>query len=122
MQEPWCVLGDFNSILYTGDRIKGTEIMDSEVKHFTECIAECELQEMRNCGPYFTWTNKTVWSRSDRVFVKTFWFDQFDCSHNTYMENSLSDHNSMVIDFSGWPKPESMFQFCDIWVRDPSFQ
>lgn len=73
---------------------------------------------MRYRGTYFTWTNKTVWSRIDKVFVNTYWFDQFGFSQVTCMANSLSNHTSMVIDFTGCPKLNRTFQFCDMWVRD----
>ena len=60
MEEAWCVIGDFNSVLYPGDRMGGTDIQDYEVKPFAECLHACDLHEMRGQGPYFTWTNKTV--------------------------------------------------------------
>ena len=48
------MLGDFNSVLYPGDRMGGTEIQDFEVRPFADCIASCEAQELRYCGPYLT--------------------------------------------------------------------
>ena len=121
MDEAWCVLGDFNAVLYIGDRIGGTEVKLHEIQSFDECITTCELQEIRSNGPYYTWTNKTIWTRIDRAFVNTFWFNAFDICHLTYMANSLSDYTASVLDFSRCPKPKSSFQFCDMWVRDSSF-
>jgi len=60
MDEAWCILGDFNAVLYTGGRIRGTQVQFHEVKSFMECITACDLQEVRSTGPYFTWTNKTI--------------------------------------------------------------
>jgi len=37
------------------------------------------------------------------------------------MANSLSNHTAMVLSFPWCPKPKPSFQFCDMWVRDPSF-
>ncbi|KAJ8424553.1 hypothetical protein Cgig2_013817 [Carnegiea gigantea] len=59
---------------------RGTEIQEFEVKPFAERIASCELQELQHHGPYFTWTNKTTWSRIDRVFINTLWYSLFDFS------------------------------------------
>lgn len=56
--EPWCVLGDFNSVLYAGDRIGGTPIQEYEIRPFAECIEVCELTEMRYLCSYYSWTNK----------------------------------------------------------------
>ena len=69
MHDACCVLEDFNSVLYLGDKIGGTEVQDIEVKPLAECIASCELHEVNCRGPYFTWTNKTIWTRIDRAFI-----------------------------------------------------
>ncbi|KAJ8435573.1 hypothetical protein Cgig2_020035 [Carnegiea gigantea] len=91
MDEAWCILGDFNAVLYTGDRIRGTK------------------------------TNKTIWIRIDLTFVNAYWFNPFAYCHVTYMPNALSDHTALVVDFPWYPKPKPTFQFCDMWVRDSSF-
>ena len=62
MDEAWCVLGDFNSILYPADRMGETEVKDFEIRLFANCIDLCDLQELRCQGPYYTWSNKTVWT------------------------------------------------------------
>jgi len=54
MDEAWCVLGDFNSVLYKGDRIEGKAIQDDEIHHFSECIINCGLHELKYKGPYFS--------------------------------------------------------------------
>ena len=72
MDEAWCVLGDFNAVLYLGDKMGGNEVQLHEIKNFNACITSCELQELGGDGPYYTWTNKTIWTRIDRVFVNTY--------------------------------------------------
>jgi len=37
------------------------------------------------------------------------------------MADTVSDHTTLVIDFPWCPKPKTIFQFCDMWVRDASF-
>ena len=51
MDEAQCILGDFNAVLYTGDRMAGTEVQLHEIQSFDECITTCELQEVRSSGP-----------------------------------------------------------------------
>ncbi|KAJ8426356.1 LOW QUALITY PROTEIN: hypothetical protein Cgig2_021476 [Carnegiea gigantea] len=102
MDEAWYVLGDFNAVLYPGDRMGGTD-------------------ELRNNGPYYTWTNKTIWTRIDRGFVNTYWYNAFDICQLNYMAYSLSDHIAMVLNFPWCPKPKPSFQFCNMWIRDPNF-
>ncbi|KAJ8444130.1 LOW QUALITY PROTEIN: hypothetical protein Cgig2_029905 [Carnegiea gigantea] len=117
MDEAWCVLGDFNAVLYPGDRMGGTDVQFHEIKNFSDCIITCELSN----GPYYTYTNKTIWTRIDRVLVNTYWYNTFDICQLNYMANSLSDHTAMVLSFPWYPKPKPSFQFCDMWIRDPSF-
>jgi len=52
MEEAWCTLGDFNVVLYTGDRIGGTEVQLYEVQSFDDCITACDLQEVKSIDPY----------------------------------------------------------------------
>ena len=75
MEEAWYILGDFNSVLHSRDRIEGTDIQAAEIQPFEECINICEIQKMRSIGPYFIWTNKTIWIRINRAFVNTPWYD-----------------------------------------------
>ncbi|KAJ8421597.1 hypothetical protein Cgig2_020786 [Carnegiea gigantea] len=76
---------------------------------------------MQSKGPHFSWTNKTIWTRIDRVFVNVYWYELFGFSQVIYMANSLSDHAAMIIDTPGCSKPRSTFQFCDIWPRASCF-
>ena len=114
MEDAWCILGDFNSVLHPGDRIGGRDIQDAEIRQFAEFINSCEIKEMRSNDPYF-------WTRIDKPFVNVYWYDQYDFSHALYMVNSLSDHTALVIDTPDCPRPRSTFQFCDMWIRDFSF-
>jgi len=99
----------------------GIEVQDHEIQHFSECIFDCGLQELKFKGPYLTWTNKTIWSRIDRAFVNSFWYTQFDYGQVTYLSNILSDHTSMLIETTACPKPQPVFRFCDMWTHDPEF-
>ncbi|KAJ8432338.1 hypothetical protein Cgig2_020687 [Carnegiea gigantea] len=67
LEDPWYMLGDFNSVLKLGERIGGVEVTDGETSDFAACIKQCGLQEFNYKRAFFTWTNKTVWSRIDRA-------------------------------------------------------
>lgn len=122
MDEPWCVLGDFNAILTKDDRIGGDEIHDYEIKQFADFLEKASLNELRWTGSYFSWTNKTIHSRIDRVFVNDFWYGEFDYNQTFYLPQGLSDHTPMMVDFSLAPRPKKRFQFCDMWIKNPEFQ
>ena len=121
MTEAWCVLGDFNAILHPEDRMGGTEVIDSEIRDFSDCLLYCELEEMRNSGPYYSWTNKKIWSRIDRVLLNSYWYNSFNYTNVSYLANSLSDHTPILINFPSSTKPHTQFQYCDMWGKHPDF-
>ncbi|KAJ8431937.1 hypothetical protein Cgig2_017423 [Carnegiea gigantea] len=108
MQEAWCILGDFNSILHTGDRIEGNVVADFEIKHFAYCIKDCELLVMRSNELYLSWPNKTVWSRIDWVLTNPYWYATLDYVHVECMTQSLLDHIPYYFNFQH--------------VKDPAFK
>jgi len=42
------------------------------------------LHEMRWNGPYYSWTNKTVWCRIDRILINIHWYEIFDFTQSIY--------------------------------------
>ncbi|XP_074283243.1 uncharacterized protein LOC141607794 [Silene latifolia] len=75
--DPWVVLGDFNNVMYSNERI-GKVVRDAEMFPFQNAMSSCDLQDMKSMGAFFTWTNKQpsetrVYSRIDRVFVNSAW-------------------------------------------------
>jgi len=95
--------------------------LDSEIAAFADSIWACGLQESPHHGSYYSWTNKKVWSRIDRAFINTLWYDQADFTQVKYLPQSLSDHTPLMLQISASPKPRSSFQFCDMLVKDSSF-
>ncbi|KAJ8427232.1 hypothetical protein Cgig2_023069 [Carnegiea gigantea] len=114
MTEAWCVLGDFNSILYKDDRKRGNEVADHVPEDLNNLLHTCELQEMNWAVAYYSWTNETVWSRIDR-------FGTFDFTLTHYLTNGLSDHVPMLIEYTNSSKPKSKFQFCDMWCQHTNY-
>lgn len=75
---PCYVLGYFNSVLNPFDSIGGNDISDNEFKDFVDCMAQCELQEMRSFGSYFAWITKSIWSKINRAMMNLSWFGAFE--------------------------------------------
>jgi len=97
MQGPWCIVGNFNAILYKEDRIGGDEVTAHELSELNNVLDHCELQQMRSVGPYHSWTNSTVSSRIDRALIIGSWHGTFDFSQDTYMSHGLSDHTPILL-------------------------
>ena len=120
-QEAWCVIGDFNAVIKESDRMGGNNVVDSEIKEFAECIEACELWELRTIGAHFTWTNKTIWSRFDRVFVNHYWHAVFEYVQAEYLAPHISYHSPIYVYFPHCLRPKAEFKYCDMWSEDPAF-
>ncbi|KAJ8421024.1 hypothetical protein Cgig2_020050 [Carnegiea gigantea] len=82
----WCLLGDFNTILSKEDRYGGNHVEDHDIQELTNFMANCKVLEMPSSGAFFTWTNKTIWSKIDRVFINSIWHEH--CVQNLPNINS----------------------------------
>ncbi|KAL6565247.1 hypothetical protein OROGR_002198 [Orobanche gracilis] len=64
VHEPWLILGDFNNVLNSEDRIGGTPVSESECIEFRDVLNETELQELgvrsSRCKPQFRFLNCLV--------------------------------------------------------------
>ncbi|KAJ8437171.1 hypothetical protein Cgig2_010932 [Carnegiea gigantea] len=107
LEDPWCVLEDFNSVLHQRERIGGIEVIDGE----------CSYE-----GAFFTWTNKTIWSRIDRALHNELWYEGFAYTHVHCMTQGLSNHTPVTMNFPHFPRPRNTFQFCDMWTKDKGFK
>ncbi|KAJ8420785.1 hypothetical protein Cgig2_030493 [Carnegiea gigantea] len=101
----WCILGDFNSVLFKEDRYGHNEVEDHDIPELTHFMADCEVLEMPSSSEYFYWTNKTIWSRIDRVFINSLWHEVFDYTIAKYLPYGLSDHTPILIRFPASPRP-----------------
>ncbi|XP_074305651.1 uncharacterized protein LOC141640871 [Silene latifolia] len=73
MGGPWIVLGDFNNVMYSNERL-GKMVKDDEMFPFQTTANLCDFQDMKATGSLFTWNNKQpsetrIFSRIDRVLI-----------------------------------------------------
>ncbi|XP_074288384.1 uncharacterized protein LOC141613546 [Silene latifolia] len=93
---PWGVCGDFNSVLHFNQRI-GREVQWAEIEDFRDC----NLEDLRGQGAFFTWNNKQDPSsrhffRLDRFLVNPAWLDKYPDSLAAFLLESFFDHNPCV--------------------------
>lgn len=67
VQEPWLLCGDFNNVLYSDDRLNGSEVTQQETKGLLECLHLLNLTSLRAKGWYYTWCNKQ--EASQRIYI-----------------------------------------------------
>jgi len=123
-QQPWLVLGDFNSVLQDGERCNGADVSPYETRDLFECCLEAGLSDIQSMGCYFTWSNNTVWSKLDRVMVNNAWLLADLQAHGNFLvPGCLSDHSASIVRLFSEAQPRrSPFRFMNMWVVHDSFQ
>ncbi|XP_074288599.1 uncharacterized protein LOC141613757 [Silene latifolia] len=123
----WLVCGDFNSITDTNDRIGGSEVSWAEMATMRKMLDDCQLQDLKCSGSYYTWNNKhedrtKVYSRIDRVLINDKWFQQFPEAVATFLPEGLYDHCPCLIKFVEEPvKRRSNFKYFNMWALSEDF-
>ena len=122
----WCVLGDFNNIRASSERVgichRGSG--ESNMSEFNEWIEELEVEEVPWLGRQFTWfrPNGTAKSKLDRFLVSPEWLAKWPGSTQHTLDRNFSDHCPILLrsKFVDWgPKP---FRILDCWFSDNSFK
>lgn len=121
IHDSWGVIGDFNSPLNLDERQGGNPVEVAETEEFKDCTLRCELEEVKNEGPFFTWTNNTVRSRIDRFLVNEEWHSLGFC-HLRFWPESISDHVALVVTFHQTPINPPIFRYCDMWQKDRGYR
>ncbi|VFQ90921.1 unnamed protein product [Cuscuta campestris] len=122
---PWCVLGDFNTILHLDEKIGGTQVSREDLQDFQDCLNECGLEDLPYEGPKFTWTNnqetgRRIYSKLDRVLGNVSWVLSFNLKVY-FKEEGISDHSPMILKSLVQDRKHASFKFCDMWTLDPHF-
>ncbi|KAL5148468.1 putative ribonuclease H protein [Glycine soja] len=122
----WCLMGDFNSIRNTSERMGLSQrgVDDRHMIEFNEWIADLELEEPTCVGRKFTWfrPNGAAKSRLDRALVTAEWLNKWPSSSQFILNRNFSDHCPILLiskNVDWGPKP---FRIFDCWLQEKSFR
>ncbi|XP_019266923.1 PREDICTED: uncharacterized protein LOC109244316 [Nicotiana attenuata] len=123
---PWIIMGDFNAVLHTDDRVGGNPVSLAEVIEFQKCIDQCDLMEMPTSGSRYTWSdrhgNDRIFSKIDWAFINTAWLNLIPTYRATYLEEGISDHCPMKLSMGDSSRrTKDTFKFCNVWASHPNF-
>nr|XP_004253227.1 uncharacterized protein LOC101244567 [Solanum lycopersicum] len=126
ISQPWLIVGDFNVILSTKDRLAGVPVTTNEIKDFGECVRDMGVNELQWTRNYYTWTNKQcgngrISSRIDRAFGNDDWMDKWGHQHGKgsfKFFNVWTEHESfMEIVETIWKKEYGYNKMKQVWCK-----
>lgn len=88
--KPWCLIGDFNSIIDTSEKLGGNLSTTSHMNAFIDFLSNGNLISLSASGVPFTWTNghgdnTRIYERLDRCVANSQWLCDFhDYSLHNY--------------------------------------
>ncbi|KAH9727054.1 hypothetical protein KPL70_008506 [Citrus sinensis] len=74
--DPWIVGGDFYSILFPEEKIRGSSTASGVCKNFSKWFHNNGLHDLKFKGPRYTWSRGSLSKRLDRVVCNKAWFLQ----------------------------------------------
>lgn len=89
IHDQWIVLGGFNNVLSSADRVGGNPVQGVEFEDLENMMMEAQLYEHDTRVNHFTWSNEHTiglnYLRIDREIFNFVWFDKYpDCEKCSY--------------------------------------
>ncbi|KAL0012531.1 hypothetical protein SO802_007639 [Lithocarpus litseifolius] len=125
---PWVVMGDFNEILFSDEKLGGAEREAKQMVAFRERLNRCRLVDLGFIGQKYTWCNgrfggERTKLRLDRVVANDDWIQRFPDARVFHTHLTISDHCllklSLKRDQIKHPQ-KRRFMFEAMWTRDTS--
>ncbi|GAV89982.1 Exo_endo_phos domain-containing protein [Cephalotus follicularis] len=123
---PWLLIGDFN---VCRDPMECSNLSASGSMHdFNNCINTIEVEDIRQIGFRFTWTNKRSGDQAtskklDRALGNWEWFKLYNHCQASFLPQGISDHSPILVQwlplcFQGG-KP---LKFLNYWAQHKDFK
>ncbi|KAK6120216.1 hypothetical protein DH2020_046122 [Rehmannia glutinosa] len=124
IDSPWLLLGDFNTIKNSDEKLNGAPFTSKSVEEFHDTSAYLGLSEVQSTGCYFTWTNNTIWCRFDRALINSAWSNSnWRCSADIPVPGNVSDHSPIIVSlFEQKLVLSKPFKFFNMWALHPDFR
>lgn len=108
---PWCVLGDFNSVLHSHEKSGSGDFNQRSGQKFADCIFDCGLVDLGYKGPIFTWRSGALRERLDRALGNVRWQELFPSSSVVNLPLPSSDHCGLWLKLGVPPRPSVISYF-----------
>ncbi|KAK6779932.1 hypothetical protein RDI58_022116 [Solanum bulbocastanum] len=124
---PWLVIGDFNSVLNSEDRLGGNPVTWAEVIDLQTCIDTCSLVDLAHNGPRYTWNDRNasqrIYLEIDWMFINNEWLTYMSACKAMYLNEVINDHCPIKITFEeNNVKTRRAFKYCNVWSKHPQLK
>ncbi|KEH26190.1 endonuclease/exonuclease/phosphatase family protein [Medicago truncatula] len=126
LDDPWCIIGDFNDHLSTLDKRGGPERPPWLIRGFQDAVNDCNLLDIPLIGYQFTWfksigTESSKEARLDRALVTSSWQTLYPNATLQTLVAPISDHTPLLLQLDPlpWRKPYRCFRFNNAWLLEP---
>ncbi|XP_069155638.1 uncharacterized protein [Solanum lycopersicum] len=124
---PWCIIGDFNVIYSSQEKLGGREYNISKSVDFISTMEHCGLVDLGYNGQPFTWCNHRkndarIWKRLDRGLANDKWLDKMPHTIITHLSAVGSDHCPLLMEMKDRKDDViKYFKFLNCWTENDSF-
>lgn len=125
VNEPWVVLGDFNTICGPHERKGGSSNFSIRGSiNFRNIIHDCDLIDAGFQGNHFTWKHGNHYQRLDRVMINIQWRLKFQEAAVFHLPFFKSDHRALLVQLRNKRPPNRRrrpFHFLASWRTHENF-
>ncbi|XP_058767513.1 uncharacterized protein LOC131641227 [Vicia villosa] len=125
---PWCIIGDFNDILFSNEKKGRIERPNWMMSGFRHAIQDAGLIDIPLEGYCFTWfkslgTPRAVEEKLDRAMMNSEWSNSFPGAKLECLTAASSDHFLVLLTCIPTVQHSSTrtFKFENAWLTEPGF-
>ncbi|CAN1190366.1 LINE-1 retrotransposable element ORF2 protein, partial [Linum perenne] len=102
INEPWCLVGDFNALLSREDKEGMHPPNAVSMRNFRSFVFDAHLMDIPSEGPRFTWSNNNqrgnlIKQKLDRGFCNLLWSELFPKATVSVKSRYGSDHSPIIL-------------------------
>ncbi|XP_042969164.1 uncharacterized protein LOC122301866 [Carya illinoinensis] len=125
--EPWCIIGDFNEILFQHEKSGGRARPENQMISFRNAVDQNNLTDLGHKGVAYTWSNNQKEGnftkvRLDKCFANQRWRQTYQKVSVENLVARSSDHNPILLCTSKYaavtPVKQRLFRYEAWWSKE----